>query len=115
MRPNRHFGILSCVVLAATAALGSTAALAGEPTTAQSLRVTYMQADLQNAESAEKLYKRLRRAARMVCEQPTAREVERYREFKSCFDRALDNAVTNVGATALTAVHRNHSRTQAAG
>lgn len=115
MRPNRHFGILSGLILLGTAALSSTAALAADPPTVVSLSVNYVKADLENAASAEALYQRIQRAARRVCQQPNAREVDRYRLYKICYDRAVDTAVASVGATALTAVHHSHSRTQSAG
>jgi UrcA family protein len=119
MRPTRHFGILSAVALRGTAALvsaaalGSTAALAHEPTDPPSLHVHYAQSDLQDSASAEALYRRIKHAARIVCEQPSPQEVEHYRLYKACYERAVDTAVANVGATTLTAVH--HSHTQAAG
>ncbi len=115
MRPNHPFGILSGLILLGTAALGSTAALAADPPTVVSLSVNYVKADLQDAASAEALYHRIQRAARKVCQQPNAREVDRYRLYKACYDRAVDTAVASVDATALTAVHHSHGRTQAAG
>ena len=115
MRPHRHFGLLSSLILPGTAALGSAAALASVPTETQSLRVEYVQADLENSASAQALYQRIQRAARIVCQQPDVREVERYHLYKVCYDRAVGTAVANVGATALTEVHRSHGHTQAAG
>jgi UrcA family protein len=115
MRPTRHFGILSGLVLLSTAALGSTAALATAPTETRSLSVNYVQSDLQDPAAAKTLYRRIQRAARIVCQQPNAREVDRYHLYKICYDRAVETAVANVGATALTAVHRSQRHTQAAG
>jgi UrcA family protein len=121
MRPTHHFGfrssrLLSTAALVSAAALGSTAALATEPTeTPPSLTVNYVQSDLQDSATAQALYQRIQRAARIVCQQPSSNEVVRYHLYKACYDRAVDTAVANVGATALTAVHRSHSRTQAAG
>jgi UrcA family protein len=115
MRPNRYFGILSGLILLGTAALSSTVALAADPPTVVSLSINYVRADLENTASAEALYHRIQRAAREVCQQPNVREVDRYRIYKACYDRAVDTAVANVDATALTAVHHSHTRTQAAG
>jgi UrcA family protein len=109
MRPSHSFGTLSGLILLGTAALSSTAALASAPLV-QTQSVHYVQADLADPASAAALYKRIQRAARIVCEQPFAREVDRYMEFQKCYDRAVDSAVANVNATALTAVH--HKRTQ---
>ena len=115
MRPTLHFRILSGLVLLGTAALSSAAAPATGPTETSSLSVNYVRSDLQDPASAEALYQRIQRAARIVCQQPSVREIDRYRLYKICYDRAVDTAVANVGATALTAVHRSHSHTQAAG
>jgi UrcA family protein len=115
MRPDHPFGILSGLILLGTAALGSTAAVAAEQVPVETKSVNYVQADLQNEASAGALYQRIQRAARSVCQQPDVREVDRYRFYKSCYDRAVETAVANVGATALTAVHRSHNRAQAAG
>lgn len=115
MRPTRHLGFLTGLALLSTAALGSTAALATAPTETQSLHVNYVQSDLQDSASAEALYQRIQRAARIVCQQPNAREVDRYHLYKVCYQRAVDTAVASVGATTLTAVHRSHGHTQAAG
>src|SRR5438105_4570006 len=108
MRSSHPFEILSGAVLLSTAALlstavlGSTAALAADPTAPPSLTVSYVQADLQGPAATEKLYNRIQRAARNVCQEPMLREVDRYHLYKNCYERAMDNAVANVGATALT-------------
>jgi UrcA family protein len=115
MRPIRHFGFLSGLVVLGTAALSSAAALAAAPIETPSLSVKYAQSDLEDSAAAEALYHRIQRAARIVCQQPNAREVDRYHLYKVCYERAVDTAVANVGATALTAVHRSHGHTQAAG
>jgi UrcA family protein len=115
MRPHHHFGIASGLILLGTAALTSTVALAAEPPTVVSMSVNYVKEDLQNPALAEDLYKRIQRAARLVCQQPNVHEVDRYRIYKACYDRAVETAVENVDATTLTAVHHNHGRTQAAG
>jgi UrcA family protein len=115
MRIHRPFGILSSLLLLGTAALSSAAAVAAEQIPIETKTVNYVQADLQDQASAAALYQRIQRAARSVCQEPNVREVDRYRIYESCYKRAVETAVANVGATALTAVHRNHSRTQAAG
>jgi UrcA family protein len=74
-----------------------------------------VQADLADPAAAAALYKRIQRAARLVCEQPFGREVDRYMEFQKCYDSAVDTAVANVNATALTAVHHQRTLRTAAG
>jgi len=115
MRPHHSFGILSSLILLGTTALSSTAALAASPPTVATRSVNYVKAGLGDPAAAAELYKRIQRAARIVCEQPYAREVDRYNEFQKCYDRAVDAAVANVDATALTAVHHKKTQRLAAG
>jgi UrcA family protein len=115
MRSPHSFGILSGLILLGTAALSSTAALAVSPPPVQTHSVSYVPADLADPAAAAALYKRIQRAARLVCEQPFGREVDRYRELQKCYDRAVETAVANVNATALTAVHHKRTLCTAAG
>lgn len=115
MHRHCHFGFLSGLIVLGTAALGSTVALAAEPPTVPAHSVHYVKEDLQNPARAEDLYKRIQRAARLVCQQPHSQEINSYRLFKACYDRAVENAVETVDATTLTAVHHNHGRMQSAG
>ena len=108
MRAYHRFGILSGLMLLSTASLAETPV-----DTVRSLNVEYVQADLADPAAAKALYGRIQRAARMVCDAPAVREIDRYLEYKTCYTRAVDAAVAAVGATALTAVHRG--KTQASG
>ena len=109
MRPYHRFGILSGLMLLSTATFADETAV----DSVRSLNVEYVQADLADPAAAKVLYKRIQRAARMVCDGPAVREIDRYLEYKTCYTRAVDAAVAAVGATALTAVH--HGKTQASG
>ena len=110
MRPHHSFGILSSLILLGTAALSPAAVLAAAPPTVKTRSVNYTQSDLSDPAATAELYRRIQRAARIVCEQPFASEVDHYMEFKKCYDRAVDTAVANVGASALTAVHHRKSQ-----
>ncbi|MBS0417435.1 MAG: UrcA family protein [Proteobacteria bacterium] len=105
MRPCHSFGILSGLALLGTTALLATAALAAPPQIVETRSVNYTQSDLSDPAATAELYKRIQRAAQIVCEQPFAREIDHYMEFKKCYVRAVDAAVANVDASALTAVH----------
>jgi UrcA family protein len=107
MRPKNRTHALTGLALLCTAAVTATGAVAGE-TLESSVRVSYVAADLTRPESAEALYRRIRRAAKMVCDEPDIRELVKYQVYRQCFDRAVDDAVARVDATALTALH--HSR-----
>lgn len=104
---NRKCGTSTGLVLLCTAAVMATAAIAKETVT--SVSVSYVATDLANPAGAEALYRRIQRAARLVCQQPDMRELTEDRLYKQCFDRAVDEAVAKVDSSAVTALH--HSKT----
>jgi len=79
----------------------------------ESVNVSYVSTDLTQPEGAQKLYRRIQQAARMVCHQPDIRDLANYGIYQRCYEHAVDDAVAKVDATALTALHRSktqHSR-----
>jgi UrcA family protein len=78
--------------------------------TVKSVNVSYVAADLTRPESAQKLYVRIQRAARVVCREPDIRDLPVRPAYLQCYNQAVDNAVATVNASALTALHR--SKTQ---
>jgi UrcA family protein len=80
-----------------------------------SVHLSYVTADLTQPEGAKRLYLRIQRAARMVCHAPDLRELPAWEKYQRCYDRAVDNAVAEVGASALTALHRSKTQRNAAG
>jgi UrcA family protein len=105
---NRHRGTLTGLILLGTAALTTTGVFASTPR--NSLSVSYVKADLSQPASAESLYKRIQFAARSVCHEPNPHELSRFANYRLCYEKAVDEAVAQVDASALTALH--HSRTQ---
>jgi UrcA family protein len=105
---NHKRGTSIGLALLCSAAVMASGAIAR--TTTESMNVRYVAADLNTPDGAEKLYQRIRRAARLVCHEPNVRELDEYRLYQQCFDRAVDDAVAKVNSRALTALHR--SRTQ---
>jgi UrcA family protein len=112
---NRYIRTLTCLTVLSAAALGTTATLASEGLPPDSLVVRYTQADLLQPTSAAALYKRIQSAARFVCDQPAAHELSRMASYRTCYERAVDNAVARIDATALTALHRNRTQRSATG
>ena len=95
--------------LLCTAAFVATGAIAA-PQTVESVNVSYAAADLTQPDGAQGLYRRIQRAARMVCREPDIRDLTALSLYQRCYERAVDDAVAKVDATALTALHR--SKTQ---
>ena len=99
-----------CALVAIAALAGGLAvshAGAAEPTlVARSVVVRFTDLDLSQPRDAQTLYNRLHAAARQVCndEGGGMQDLERLRQYKDCVDRAMANAVTDVGSTRVTAI-----------
>jgi UrcA family protein len=101
--------------LAALAATFMATGAIATPESGDSRHISYVPAELTQPEAAQRLYLRIQRVARVVCHEPEMRDLSRYRVYQQCYDRAVDNAVANVNATALTALHRSKTQRNAAG
>lgn len=106
--------------LAATAALclslvGTASAETPSTDTQRSLTIAYSDIDLSKSDGPQLLYKRMASAARTVCDQPDPRELRRQIAYKACYQKALDEAVQQIGSPELTALHRTRGSRSAAG
>jgi UrcA family protein len=72
----------------------------------RSVKVSYADLNLSTLAGATTLYRRIERAARTVCgPESSLREIQRYRDWKNCYESAVSNAVARVNSPLLTAVH----------
>jgi len=71
-----------------------------------SVKVAVGDLNLASRAGTEKLYVRLRHAAKAVCEPRNARYPEQRRAWGQCADTALDNAVAASGIERVVAMHR---------
>jgi UrcA family protein len=102
---NRMRATLTGLALCAAAVM-ATSALAEEP--GDSIDVHYVATDLARPEGAEALYRHIQRAAQLVCHEPNVRaDLQRFRLYQQCYERAVDTAVAKVDSSALTALHRS--------
>ena len=109
---NRKSGLIGFALLCASAVTG--AALAQTPaTTVKYVKVSYTRFDAEQADQAAKLYRRIRFAAREVCDEPDVQHLHLLERYKSCYEQAVELAVAKVNAPALTAIHqrKQHSAT----
>jgi UrcA family protein len=74
-------------------------------TETRSIKVRYDDLDLAKEAGIQRLYQRLRLAARQVCGSPDTRRPADVRDWRRCVDQALGTAVTELGNARLTAVH----------
>jgi UrcA family protein len=94
----------SFAVTSAVCLLGATHASAGPPAGPHSITVSYRDLNLSTIAGATTLYERLTRAARSVCYEPEA-GVDAYREWRSCYQAAIADAVAKVNSPLLTQLH----------
>jgi UrcA family protein len=71
-----------------------------------SVDVKYSRSELERQDGVESVYRRIRNAARMVCEEPDIRDLARRNEYQECYKRAVDAAVAKIDVAPLTAMHR---------
>jgi UrcA family protein len=95
---------LAAVVLG----LGSTASFATTSNgSVRSLTVNFGELDLSKPAGAEALYKRIKRAANVVCGGYSSPMSWNFAEKNRCIQTAVDEAVAKVNAPLLTALHTN--------
>jgi UrcA family protein len=108
---------LSFASLAALAAIacGSAPASAGDEYVTHSVKVSFADLNLSSEAGAATLYQRIRGAARTVCSpNPGERPPERYRDWKQCYETAINNAVGKVNSPLLSALHSSKAPATAA-
>ena len=71
-----------------------------------SIRVSYADLNLNQADEAATLYHRLRRAATQICDDLTRKSLNDMVAAKECKEYALDRAVQKVGNQQLMTIHR---------
>jgi UrcA family protein len=113
-RSNVRFSLTSLAALAALA--GATASSATSPSdqyVTHSVKVSFADLNLGSQAGAMALYERIQRAARKVCTPDTTeRGLQRYRDWKACYDTAVTNAVGKVNSPLLSALHSSKAPDQ---
>ncbi|MBV6424589.1 MAG: hypothetical protein NAOJABEB_02402 [Steroidobacteraceae bacterium] len=96
---------------AALAALAGSATLfagtdAGNNVVQRSVTVHYQDLNADSQAGAERLYARLKAAARRACGSESGRDLAAVSDYNHCRADALSTAVARVGSRTLTALHR---------
>jgi UrcA family protein len=76
---------------------------------ARSMKVSYGELDLSKSSGAETLYRRIKKAAYVVCGAYDSPMPWIYTAKSQCFKTAVDDAVAKVNSPLLTSVHRNEN------
>lgn len=80
------------------------------------LTVSYADLDLTRAEGAQTLYRRLRSAARQVCDAGyDMRALAERARYRACVEKAVEEAVRTIDRDVLTALHRRKAPRSATG
>lgn len=107
LRPTlRALAVLLALAAAALLAAPSQAGVIDIRTTT----VSFSDINTHSPAGAQALYRRLRAAARQVCDDSSARGVEVRGSVKQCRKDALDRAVAQAAQPLLTALHRKVPR-----
>jgi UrcA family protein len=99
-----------------TFALGAQAGEHASPDrTVRSVVVDYSDLDLSESKDAQVMYARLTSAARAACgDEASARDLRRAVDYRTCRERALNDAVMGVDSARLQALHAaRQNRTRA--
>jgi UrcA family protein len=94
------------------ASMGASAAVAADAGVA-TYRVNYADLDLGHRAGADALFARIKSAARRVCEPVAASAPSRFEQApeKSCVDKAIADAVADVGSPLLTDIYLGREAT----
>lgn len=101
--------LVTLLATGAVALFGSSVALAEGRAVTSSVTVEYSDLDLASPNGVDRLYSRLRSAARNVCGEYEARDLRTRASARSCYVRALGEAVRDVDHAALTAMHQGNT------
>ena len=113
---NTRINRFNVITLTLTSLLGFGAAMAAadaqaadaQAADAQRATVSYRDLDLSRSTDVQRLYQRLKHAARSVClDEPSAEQFARHRAWQSCYDNSLDSAVMQVRSPELLALYRS--------
>jgi len=96
---------LAAIMSAYIVHAGADPAAASRYRETRTITVTYGDLDLSKTAGIEKLYQRLKVAARNVCGSRDVRDLNAVQDWRRCYRSALAGAVRDVGNTRLSALH----------
>lgn len=108
MKPTAKRQVLIAMGTLVAVATAHLAAAAPEANAPRSAVVRYTDLDPTRPEDARRLYDRIRRAARAVCDDEPSSDLERLREYDKCLRRAVTEAVEKVQSEEVSAILRAH-------
>ena len=67
--------------------------------------VRFKDLDLSQPRDAQRLYQRIQKAAKLVCDNPMLPALSEVAAFETCVDKAVAQAVKDVGSARVTQIH----------
>jgi UrcA family protein len=110
MKPNAKRRVLIAVGTLVAVVSANLAAATPEANTRRSMAVRYTDLDPTRPEDARRLYSRIKRAARAVCDNDPSSELKRLREYDKCVAQALTEAVDKLQSERVSAILRAHDQ-----
>jgi len=98
-----RFTLIGTTAIALGVGVGN--AHAAAPDSIPTLVVHYQDLDLSQPRDAQRLYRRIKTAARMVCDTPLLPTLRAKVVEHTCVDRAVTQAVGEVGSAQVTQIH----------
>lgn len=98
---------LSTMLLCGSMILTATNACADD---ARSQKVSYAELNLSSKQGVEKLYEKIRRAAREVCDHGQKMTLRKAMQARECRVEAIANAVAQIKSARLAAHHREEAQ-----
>jgi UrcA family protein len=105
MKTMKTLLVSAAFVFAAQGAMAADSISVGYTQLSETVR--YGDLDVNKAEGAQALYKRLNRAAKTVCAPLQGRDLQSSIEHRTCIGEALANAVVDVNQPLLTQHHKS--------
>ena len=106
--PAKRYAITIAALAAMATANLATATPASEAP--RSTVVRYGDLDLSRPGDARRLYGRIKRAARTVCDNHISSDIKRLNEYEKCLGKAMTEAVENLQSEQVTAIHRANNQ-----
>lgn len=91
--------------------LAGTDAFTSPLDTTYRVKIPYNRGDLDTPRETEKLYRKIKNAARTVCDRASEpSDPKRTRHYWECYETALTQAVNDINSSHLTALHQQQDK-----
>jgi UrcA family protein len=109
--PFRFTPLIGGLAAVALSLAGGNAHAASQENDAYSVKVQYNPAELSTQAGTQKIYGKIKSAARRVCSTVNEpRYPARMRQYRQCYETALSNGVDDVNSKNLTALHQQGTK-----